>query len=234
MNDNLLQILRETDTPTICNAIEEAQGKRGFSNFTRKSMHISELDDKSIVGYALTAKIIASIPPKDSPEIVKKRRMDYYKYVSLGENPSVIVIEDEDGDNPCGAFWGEVNATIHKALGLKGVITNGTMRDLDVLPKGFPILSGAIGPSHSFVHVTDFDCVVNILGMNVNTGDLIHADRHGACVIPNDILNTLEYSISKLMSDENIVLEPARKKGFNYEILEKAWSEIEKSRSKKK
>ena len=233
MNEKLLNILRQVDTPTICNAIEGVQGKRGFDNFTKKTMHISEINNESIVGYAVTAKIIASSPPKDSPEIVKSRRMNYYKYVSEGKTPTVVVIEDEDGLNPCGAFWGEVNATIHKGLGLRGVITNGTMRDLDVLPKNFPILSGAVGPSHAFVHVTEFKCKVDVLGMIVNPGDLIHADRHGACVIPKDTIEGLENSISKLVSDENIVLDPARKEGFNYEILEKAWLEIEKSRNNK-
>ena len=76
---NLLNFLRKFDTPTICNAIEVAEGKRGFNNFTREVMFCSSLD-APIVGFALTAKILAKKPPDESAKVTKKRLMDYYKY----------------------------------------------------------------------------------------------------------------------------------------------------------
>jgi regulator of RNase E activity RraA len=231
ISDKLLTLLRQTDTPTICNAIEVAQGIRGFANFTRQTIFITEKDAPSLVGYALTAKIAAMAPSEEPAEIVTQRRMDYYKYVAEGVRPSVIVVQDEDGPNACGAFWGEVNTTIHKGFGVEGVITNGLVRDLEDLPTGFPVIAGAVGPSHAFVHVTDFDCPVQVFGMIVSPHDLIHADRHGAVVIPESIHDTLEQAIEKLIACEKLILEPASKDGFDFAAFQKAWVAFEKART---
>ena len=56
--------------------------------------------------------------------------------------------------------------------------------DLDVLDPQFPIIAGCVTPSHAFVRIEAIGCDVDILGMQVANGDLIHADRHGAVVIP--------------------------------------------------
>ena len=96
MNGALYDILRSVDTPTVCNAIEAAQGKRGFNNFTKATMVASAPKEKSVVGYALTAKIVATSPPEESAESVKEQRMAYYKYMAEGQRPSVAVIEDSD------------------------------------------------------------------------------------------------------------------------------------------
>ena len=85
--------LGAVDTPTICNAIEVAQNKRGFSNFTHHQMVMTEPDAPAMVGYALTAKIRGKNEPEDSPETLKERRMGYYKYVAEGARPGLVVIE---------------------------------------------------------------------------------------------------------------------------------------------
>ena len=38
---DLLDLLRKVDTPTVCNAIEIAQGKRGFDRYTKGTMQHS-------------------------------------------------------------------------------------------------------------------------------------------------------------------------------------------------
>ena len=116
MNDALLNVLRSVDTPTVCNAIEAAQGKRGFNNFTKATMVASAPEEKSVVGYALTAKIAATSAPEESTESLKERRMAYYKYMAEGQRPSVAVIEDCDFPNCVGAFWGEINTTVHNII----------------------------------------------------------------------------------------------------------------------
>lgn len=231
ISQELIDLMRSVDTPTICNAIEVAEGKRGFSRFTRKTMFASDPNAQPLVGLALTAKIAANKPPVDSPDVIKKRRMDYYRYVAKGARPGVIIIEDEDGKEACGAYWGEVNATVHQAFGLEGVVTNGLMRDLGDLPIGFPIIAGAIGPSHGFVHVRDFNCPVSVLGMTVVPGDIIHADRHGAAVVPAALLNKMPAAIAQLLASEALILEPARKEGFDFDAFEKAWTAFEKAKT---
>ena len=190
LSPELLQLLRSVDTPTVCNAIEVAQGQRGFANFTRKTLVASEAAAPALVGFAATAQIAAQAPPTQAPEIIQQGRMDYYRAMAAAAKagPTVCVIEDLDGEDAVGAFWGEINTTVHKGLGLAGTLTNGLMRDLGDLAPGYPVLAGGIGPSHGFVHVRSVGAPVSVFSMSVAHGDLIHADRHGALVIPADLI----------------------------------------------
>ena len=230
MTPSLLELLREVDTPTVCNAIEVAQGKRGFANFTRGTMQCSDTS-RAVVGFARTAQIAAQEPPTEAPDVIRARRMDYYRHMATGPRPALAVVEDVDYPDAVGAYWGEINTTVHKGFGLNGALTNGVMRDLGDLPDDFPVIAGSVGPSHAFVHVRSVGQPIEIFGMKVADGDLVHADRHGALVIPPDVVDTLEAAIRKLLDTEKIVLEPARAEGFDFAAFEAAWAQFEKSRT---
>ena len=230
LNESLLTLLRSVDTPTVCNAIEVAQGRRGFSAFTRALVCASAPESPALVGFARTAKISATEPPSEPIEAIKARRLDYYRHMATGALPAIAVVQDLD-PSPVGAFWGEVNATIHKAFGLSGALTNGVMRDLGDLPDGFPILAGSVGPSHAFVHVREVATSATIFGLRVCDGDLLHADRHGALIIPPDVLPTLESAIDKLLETEKLILDTARSEGFDFAAFERAWKAFEASRT---
>ncbi|WP_234887781.1 hypothetical protein [Sinorhizobium medicae] len=89
MDDELLSLMRMVDTPTVCNAIEVAQGKRGFDGFTRGTVVSSAPTARPVVGYARTAKIAAAAPSTEGPAVIKARRMDYYRHMASGDPPSV-------------------------------------------------------------------------------------------------------------------------------------------------
>jgi regulator of RNase E activity RraA len=231
VHDPLLELLKKVATPTVCNAIEVAQGKRGFNDFTRGTMLCSDPEGGAMVGYARTAKIAAVNPPTEAPEVIKARRMDYYRHMASGPRPAVTVVEDVDYPHCIGAYWGEINTTVHKGFGVSGAVTNGVMRDLGDLPEGFPVVAGSIGPSHGFVHVKEIGTEVTIFSMTVKDGDLVHADRHGALVIPTDVIPVLEEAILKLLDTEKLVLDPARTDGFDFDAFEKAWAAFEAART---
>ncbi|WP_439617141.1 RraA family protein [Shinella sp.] len=231
MDDALLALLRTVDTPTVCNAIEVAQGKRGFDAFTRGTLISSAPSAPAIVGYARTAKIAAASPSTEDPATIRTRRMDYYRHMASGPAPSLVVIEDTDFPDCVGAFWGEINATVHRGLGLCGVLTNGVMRDLGDVPDDFPMLAGSLGPSHAFVHVEAIGVPVTVFGLTVHPGDLVHADRHGAVVVPPDVIPMLAASIEKLQATEKLILEPARQPGFDLAKFEAAWATFEAART---
>ena len=129
MNETLIELLRSVDTPTVCNAIETAQGKRGFSAFTRGTPVATAPDAPPLVGFACTAKVAGRYPSPEAPEAVRDRRLGYYRHMAAGRKPSIAVIEDIDFPECIGAFWGEVNASVHKGLGISGVVTNGVVRE---------------------------------------------------------------------------------------------------------
>ena len=101
------------------------------------------------------------------------------------------------------------------------------MRVLGDLPEGFPVVAGSIGRSHGFVHVKGIDTPVEIFGLRIAPGDLVHADRYGAVVIPPAVIPDLATAIGKLLETEKIVLEAAKAPGFDFPRFETAWSEFE-------
>lgn len=231
MDPALLELLRRVDTPSVCNAIEVAQGRRGFDAFTRGTMLCSAPGEPAVVGYAATARISALRPPTEDPATIRTRRMAYYRMMAEAPQPSVAVIEDVDFPDCVGAYWGEINTTVHKGFGMAGALTNGVMRDLDDLAPGFPVVAGSIGPSHGFVHVLENAVPVTIFGLRVAPGELVHADRHGAVVVPPEVIPRLAGAIARMQATEKLVLGPARAPGFDFAAFEAAWSAFEAART---
>ena len=227
---DLLELLQRVDTPTVCNAIEVAQGKRGFDAYTKGTMQCSA-PGEVMVGFARTAKIAGREAPTEAPDVIRARRLDYFRNMADGPRPAVAVLEDVDYPNCVSAWWGEVHTNVHKGLGLNGALTNGVMRDLGDLAAGFPVVAGSIGPSHAFVHVRELGTPVNVFGMTVNQGDLVHADQHGGVVIPPEIIPHLKAAIEKMWAGEQIILGPAKEPDFNIDKLLDAWRAFEKART---
>jgi len=222
-----LALLRRTDTPTICNALEHVMGGRTAEGFTKTPVVAADVSLPPIVGFARTARIRASSPAQKPAAEVRALRMVYYEYAASGDGPNVVVIEDTDWPHCIGGFWGEMQVAQHKGLGIAGTVTNGVLRDLGMLDPGYQVIAGSIGPSHAFVHVTDIDIPVRVFGMQVHPNDLIHADRHGAVVIPADFIEKMPAAIDITLRKEQPILTAARSPGFTVEKLRAAWIEAD-------
>jgi len=223
----LLTRLAEADTPTVCNALELVVPERRAKGFTTRPFVVAFPTLAPIVGLARTATIRAREPSSRAPAEAKALRLDYHRYVAADALPTVAVIQDLDDPPGFGAFWGEVNSAVHKGLGCLGCITNGSIRDLDLLAPGFQLLAGSVGPSHAWVHLEAFGCDVEVHGMTVRHGDLVHADRHGAVVIPAEAASRLPEAIELCGRREAPILAAARAPGFTVEKLAAAWAEAE-------
>lgn len=221
----LLAHLRQFDTPTICNALEIASGGRRATGFTRKTMVAPFPLLPPIVGFARTATLRSSAPSSMDAQTARALRLRYYEHVAATECPTVVVIQDLDNDVGIGAFWGEVNSKVHRALGCAGVVTNGAVRDLDFLAPDFPIIAGCITPSHAFVRIESIGGDVDILGMQVTDGDLIHADRHGAVRIDRAVAAQLPRAINVIVAREKLLLDAADKPGFGIDAIRQAMAD---------
>ncbi len=221
----LLDKLRQYDTPTICNALEIVLGGRRITGFTTGEFICADPKLPPLVGFARTATLVSSQPSQKGPEEARDFRMGYYEYIAAGPQPTVVVIEDVDQFPGLGAWWGEVHALVHQKLGSLGVVTNGAVRDLDFIAPGFQLLGGKISPSHAFVHIVEVGVEVNIFGLKVRHNDLIHADRHGAVVIPAGAALKLPHAIEVMVKREKLILEAARQPGFSVEAIRKAMEE---------
>jgi regulator of RNase E activity RraA len=226
MDANVVQgqfeFLRSIDTPTVCNLLEMvAPERRGFG-YTVQHLHCPFPDLPPMVGFAKTVTIRAKDRVPLGEAGYMNKRLDYLDYVAAAPAPSIVIIEDLDTPVGFGAFWGEVQSNIHQSLGCLGTITNGSIRDIPMIPPGFQMLAGSIAPSHAFVHVVDFAVDVTIHGMAVKSGDLIHADRHGAVVVPADKIDAMKPALDKLTQSETRVITAARAKGATVETIKAA------------
>jgi regulator of RNase E activity RraA len=220
---SLLEALARYDTPTICNAMEIVAPERRLIGYTTKPLVCPFPDLPPMVGYARTVTIRSVLQSGLPAAEQARRRIAYYEYVGTGHGPRITVIQDIDGaDVGYGAFWGEVQSNVHKALGCLGVITDGSIRDIPQWAPGFQALAGSIGPSHAWVHAESFGGEVRVAGMTVRSDDLIHADRHGAIIIPPDIAAKLPDAAELCGRRETPILEIARSKDFTLEKLKEA------------
>ena len=180
-----LEFLRSIDTPTVCNLIEIVAPERRGSGYTVKHLHCPFPDLPPIVGFAKTVTFKARDAVPLGQAGYMQKRLDYLDYVAGAPRPSIMIMEDLDGEYVgYGAFWGEVNSNTHRALGCVGTITDGAIRDLDEMTNaGFKALARRLCVGHACSHPVRWNCEVEVFGRQVSPGDLIHADKHGFLVI---------------------------------------------------
>ena len=217
-----LALLSQWDTPTICNALELILPERRGYGFTIEHAVCLNPALKPIVGYARTARCATRTPPEESAQELGDRRLAYYEYVAHAPHPTVAVVQDFETDPGAGAFWGEVQTNIHKGLGCLGAVTNSAMRDLDDCASDFQILARKVVPSHIYNRVVDYGIEVEVLGMVVNHNDIIHADRHGAVVVPDEAVEKLPAAVDLMIRKEAVQLKAARDPSFDIEMLRTA------------
>ena len=163
--------------------------------------------------------------PDVPADAMRERRLGYYSYVADGPSPSIAVIQDIDGERRgYGAFWGEVNSNIHKVLGALGVITDGSVRDLTDIADGFQMMADRVGPSHAHGHVVAYDLEVTVAGMTVNSGDLIHADRHGAVIVPHNVAAEVPAAAELIGRREALLLTASARPDFSIDDIAEAYS----------
>jgi regulator of RNase E activity RraA len=219
LDASVLEALTAFDTPTICNALEVLVPERRGWGYTTLPLVCPWPELRPIVGYARTATIAATHPSGRDAAGDREARLAYYRHVAEGPGPTITVIQDIDPEPGFGAWWGEVNSHVHRGLGSLGVITNGSIRDLDAWAEGFQALAGRVGPSHAYVHVVDHAVPVTVAGMAVRPGDLLHADRHGVVVVPHDVAAAVPEAVERLAAAEKVLIDASREPGFGIDRL---------------
>jgi regulator of RNase E activity RraA len=178
--------LKRWNTPTIYNGWEQiTQHNPGADCFNLEECRDFMPQMGPMVGYAVTVVF--------EPSKVEHRRAnpngwsDYRRYVASLPGPKIVVLQDLDKPRVIGSFWGEVSANTHRALGCVGTITDGAVRDIDEMTNaGLKAIARRFCVGHAYSHPVRWGCDVEVFGVKVSPGDLIHADKHGFLVIPRE------------------------------------------------
>jgi 4-hydroxy-4-methyl-2-oxoglutarate aldolase len=178
--------LKRWNTPTIYNGWEQiTRHNSAFAGFNLEPVTDFMQQMGPMVGYAVTVVIEPSNPdhPKANPEAWEQ----YRAYMASVPGPKIVVVQDLDKPTMYGAFWGEVNSNIHKSLGCVGTITDGGIRDTDEMNNaGFKALARGLCVGHANSFPVRWNCSVTVFGREILPGQLIHADKHGFLVIPDE------------------------------------------------
>jgi 4-hydroxy-4-methyl-2-oxoglutarate aldolase len=106
--------------------------------------------------------------------------------IALGKAPagSILVVTTEQF---IAGYWGEVLTVAAQAVGIKGLVIDGGVRDISALRRRqFPVFSAGVS-----VHGTHKDTVISvgqaiqITGTPVHPGDLVIADEDGVVILPH-------------------------------------------------
>ncbi len=165
-----------------------------------------------MVGYAVTMTIRSETPHTGTDPAAPMAPL--YEAVQQVPGPRIVVVQDLDGGAGC--LWGEVNSSICLALGCEGVVTDGLVRDLpEVEAMGFRYLARGIGVARAYVEVVDTGVPVDVGGARFHSGDLVHADRHGALILPLDAATALPAAADATMANEQRMLDWVRSPQFD-------------------
>ena len=219
-----IEELREFDTPTIVNALE-LLGWDHMSGIMAPRIRALFPEKKPLVGYASTFLFSTRRPSQGK---LYADWPDYWRYVITVPATRVSVGQDIDPEPAAGALWGEVQANIHLALGCVGAVIEGAMRDLDAMRAlDYPCFAREVVVGHAYAHLIDFGHPVEVGGVVVHPGDLIHADRHGVMVVPHEAAPRLAEACRKVFDSERRLIATCQdRENFSVERLIKAFEQF--------
>jgi 4-hydroxy-4-methyl-2-oxoglutarate aldolase len=225
LSERQLDALRGIDTCAVSNAIETFGVRLRNTGFTDGSVRCLFEDLPPMVGYAATARLRSGSPPMQGGSY--HDRTDWWQYVLQVPPPRVIVLEDVDKQPGLGAFMGDVHAAILRALGCVGYVTNGAVRELPSVRKmGLHLFAGRVAVSHAYAHIFDFGSPIEVGGLQVHPGDLLHGDRHGLLTVPKPIAADVAVAAQKLRNAEQKIIAFCESGDFSLEGLREILTNI--------
>jgi regulator of RNase E activity RraA len=207
----VLDKLREFDTPTICNLVELFEVRPRNTGFMDKRIQAYFPEMPPMVGFAATATFRSSGPPRVG-DAYSSTAVQVERFEELS-GPAIVVFQDLD-DPVVAATFGEVMCTTYQAFGAVGLVTSGAGRDLEqVRDIGFPVFTSGTICAHGYCHVLDVHIPVHVGGLVVYPDDLLHGDLNGVTTIPRDIAAELADIGDEYVAAEALILEALRHDG---------------------
>jgi len=213
-----LEELRRFDTCTLANAIERLDVRPRNEGFIVGAVRCQYSDLPPVIGYAATGRIRSSMPPVTGGWYYEQ--IDFLRYLETVPGPRIVVLQDSDPFPGTGAMFGEVHARICRALECVAYVTNGAVRDIPgIQALRFQLFAGSLSVSHAYVHVVEFGQPIEIGGLRISSGDLLHGDVHGVHKIPLEAITDLPAAAEQVRQQEQELFRLCYDKEFSIEKL---------------
>jgi 4-hydroxy-4-methyl-2-oxoglutarate aldolase len=215
-----LDALKKFDSCTIANAIERFKVRPRNEGYVVGEATCRFPNLPPVVGRAVTGRIQTYMPPMTGRCYYD--HVEWWQYLMTIPPPRFVVLRDIDSRPGFGALLGEMHTHICRALDCVAFLTNGAVRDLDTVERlGFQLFSGSVSVSHAYAHVVDFGQPVEIGGLIVNPGDILHGDRHGVLSVPHGVVGELPWMAGQIKAEEAELVEFTARGSFSVEDLAK-------------
>ena len=216
-----LEALRRLDACTLANAIETFHERLRNEGFMGHAVRCLFPQLQPMIGYAATVKIRGSTPPTTGN--LYADRTDWWDYILSLPAPRIVVVQDLAARPGLGSLIGAVHMNILRALHCNGVVTNGSVRDIPAAESaGFHYFAGSVAVSHAYVHIVEIGQPVEIDGLKIQSGDLLHGDLHGVQTIPIDLAPRIPQAAAKITAEEQALIALCRSPEFSLEKLRAA------------
>jgi 4-hydroxy-4-methyl-2-oxoglutarate aldolase len=218
LSDADLDALRSLDTCSVADAVETFDLRAKNVGFADSSVRCFTEDLPPIVGFAATARLRSGDRPMSGRSY--HDRTSWWNSILEIPAPRIAVLEDIDDPPGLGAFLGDVHAAMLQALGCIGYVTNGAVRKLRAVREmKFHIFAHNVAVSHAYARIIDFGSEVQVGGMEVRPGDLLHGDRHGVISIPRPIAAEVPRVAAQIAERNHQVLAACRAPDFSVDRL---------------
>ena len=218
VTQDVVHALAQLDTCTVSNVIDELDIRlrnQGFCDGTIRCMLPAM---PPVCGYAVTCSIRSANPPMEGQSY--QDRTDWWDFIRKETEPRIMVLQDIDEHPGTGAFIGEIHANILKALGCVACVTNGRVRSLPAAEEaGMQLFAKGVVVSHSFAHLISFGKPATIGGLEIKTGNLLHGDRHGVLLVPDEVAADVVEKAPAVIRQRQKIVEYCRTKQISLEKL---------------
>jgi regulator of RNase E activity RraA len=180
-----LAALAAVDSPTVANAIEAFAVRDRTAGYVSYRTRCLFPEMGVMAGYAVTATVDTTTPgsPKGYDGAIR-----LYERLAASPQPSVVVLQAVGPNLPYSCVVGGIMANTMHRLGAIGLLTNGGARDLaDMRQIGFRCFAAGTVVSHGTIGILDVDVPVEIDGLAIAPGDLLHGDENGLVLVPGAI-----------------------------------------------
>lgn len=212
LSDQTLDFLRSVDSPTVANAIETFNVRDRCDGFIGGAVECQFPDLGVMVGRAVTVTMTSE------PGAVASRDgyWQMWDAVAAMDGPVVIAVQDVSGKPERCAYAGEMMATLAQRLGAVGMVTDGALRDVDeVHALGFHYFMRFPVVSHGNFSIVSVNEPIELDGQVVNPGDILHGDRNGIVIVPDQVLEGLVDAVAGIRERESAQLDYMRSAEFS-------------------
>jgi regulator of RNase E activity RraA len=221
--------LKALDTCSASNAIDRLDVRPRNEGFVHGTARCLFPGFTPMLGYAVTGTIRSSGQPISGGFYYDV--IEWWASFQKVPSPRVMVLEDIDEVPAFGAFVGEIHANIAAALNCVGCVTNGAVRDLPAIEAlGFQLFAGGTSPSHAYAHIVDWGQPVNIGGLKIGPGDLLHGDRHGVHSVPLAVAADIPRVAGGIGHEERKLVDLCRSPTFSLEALSELFDQMRATR----